>query len=79
MSLYFCGTVFSGNFEEVIDYIKTNYKESHWDCPTGREDLEGMISVFNSGGDNEELEVDGLGNIKFAGDPEIFAFIEEED
>lgn len=72
--------VFDGTIEEVAEYIRKNYDGREWDCPTGREDVEGIISVLSGGLDGWEdtAEVDGIGNIRLRGDLETFASIVED-
>lgn len=80
----FYSTVFEGNFDETKKYILNNFDGRSWDCPTGREDLEGIIDVLYAGAyqpdiDEEVIfEVDYSGNIKSRGDTETFASIVEE-
>lgn len=72
--------MFEGNFEETKKYFVENFKNSRWNCPTGAEDLEGIIDVLYAGtfdGD-KIIEVDFVGNIKCQGDKDIFANIIQE-
>ena len=41
--------MFEGNFEETKKYLVENFKNSRWNCPTGAEDLEGIIGVLYAG------------------------------
>lgn len=80
----FYSAVFEGNFEETKKYLAENFKDSKWNCPTGEEDMEGIIDVLDSGahhpGTDEEIvfEIDYFGNIRCKGDMETFASIVEE-
>ena len=80
----FYSAVFEGNFEETKQYLTENFEGCKWNCPTGEEDLEGIIDVLDSGahqsGIDEEMifEVDYSGNIRCKGDMETFASIVEE-
>lgn len=75
----FYSTVFEGNFEETKQYLMENFDDRQWDCPTGREDLEGIIDVLDAGahqpGIDAEIifDVDYSGNIRCNGDIETFA------
>lgn len=77
----FYSAVFEGNFGETSIYLRENFKDGTWDCPTGKEDINGIIDVLDSGahqpGIEEEIifEVDHYGNIRCKGDMEIFANI----
>jgi len=75
--------VFKGNFEETSNYLRKYFSDSKWECPTGEEDLEGIIDVLYAGCFQPELEseiiieVDSSGNIRALGDTNIFASIIE--
>lgn len=71
--------VFEGTVEEIAGYIRENYIGREWDCPTGREDAEGIINVLKSTDTDVMIEVDGCGNIRCVGGLETFASIAEED
>lgn len=71
--------VFEGSIEETADYIRKNYEEREWDCPTGREDVEGIINVLESTDVDVVIEMDGIGNIRCVGDLETFASIVEDN
>lgn len=78
----FYSAVFDGNFEETKKYLLENFDGSRWNCPTGEEDIEGIIDVLDSGAHQpgiEEIvfEVDYSGNIRCKGDMETFASIVE--
>ena len=72
-------SVFEGNIKEVEEYISDNYKGCQWDCPTGREDVDGIISVLESTDVDVAIEIDGCGNIRCVGDLESFASIVEDN
>lgn len=60
---------FEGTVDEVVEYLcQGDYDDFFWDCPTGREDLDGLISVLRSGLDEDVffVQVDILGNIGFS-------------
>lgn len=71
--------VFEGTVEETAEYIKKNYSDCQWDCPTGRECVEGIIDMLSSGDDDVIIEIDGIGNIRCVGNLENFASIVEDD
>lgn len=62
-----------------------NFEDGKWDCPTGEEDVEGIIDVLYAGVYqpcmDEELifEIDHSGNIRCKGDMEAFANIIEDE
>lgn len=77
----FYNAVFEGNFEKAKRYLVENFVDGKWNCPTGEEDLQGIIDVLDSGahqpGIEEEIifEVDYTGNIRCKGDLDTFANI----
>lgn len=77
-------SVFDGNFEETKQYLTENFEDRKWDCPTGEEDLGGIIDVMDSGVHQPGMEgeaifeVDYAGNIRCKGDIETFASIIED-
>lgn len=81
----FYSAVFEGNFDETKKYLTENFKDGKWNCPTGKEDLSGIIDVLDSGANRPDhleeeviFEVDHSGNIKCKDDLETFANIVEE-
>lgn len=71
--------VFEGTVQEAADYIMENYSDREWDCPTGREDADGIIEVMGGADADVIIEIDGHGNIRCVGDLETFANIVDED
>lgn len=73
----FYSTVYEGTINEVADYIRENFEDCQWDCPTGIEDVEGIIDVL-SAEPGIAIEIDYNGNIRCKGDVETFANIVED-
>lgn len=71
-------SVFEGTKEEISEYIKENYEGCEWYCPTGLEDVEGIIEVLSVEPD-VVIEMDNIGNIRCVGDLETFASIVADD
>lgn len=77
----FFNAIFEGNFEETKQHLLENFEGSRWNCPTGEEDLEGIIDVLDSGahqpGMEEEVvfEINSAGDIRCKGELEVFANI----
>lgn len=80
----FYSAVFEGNFEETKQYLTENFEGGKWDCPTGEENLDGVIDVLYTGayqpGLDEDVifEIDRSGNIRCKGDMETFSSIVED-
>lgn len=80
----FYSAIFEGNFEETKQYLAENFEDGKWDCPTGEEDLEGIIDVLDSGAHQPGMEsevifeIDYSGNVRCKGDMETFASIIED-
>lgn len=75
----FASAVFNGNFYETRDYLRDNHSNDMWNCPTGKEDVEGIIEVLFSGCENPQnecFEIDYFGNIRIPGELQIFAYAE---
>lgn len=70
----FYSAVYEGTINEVADYIRGNFEDCQWDCPTGIEDVEGIIDVL-SAEPEIAIEIDYNGNIRCKGDVETFANI----
>lgn len=76
--------MFIGNLKETSQYLQDNFPDRYWDCPTGREDLRGIIDVLYAGcfqpeqEDDDSFEVDYIGNISIKDSKEVFANIVDE-
>lgn len=71
----FYTAIFTGTIQEAVNYIAKNYSDRQWDCPTGREDAEGIINTLAHTDANVMIEFDGCGNIRCVNDLETFANI----
>lgn len=73
----FYSAVFEGTIETVADYIREHFEGCERNCPTGTEDVEGIIDVLCAEPE-VVIEIDYDGNIRCKGSLETFANIVED-